>query len=331
MSASIQFAPSASYGPVNLSQAAKSVLSHLDDQDLPDDDRVIGRAATTFVQSTLASANEQYRHYDGFPLDADQFCAVAAELSTLAREWSMDYPLYQILRADGTGLRSHMRADELPLNQKFQTGEDGGAGVKKQFRRLENPFGPSVVDGQIAARVIHAYDGTEGRIVKIQADQIVRPVNQPVDTPDNHIGGIIETPDEILKDRRVQDRENKVQDEIDAMVRERLGRDRPGREVYTQFSVNQRDQDDVLVNNLLEVAIKGEVVLVSDHDSDERGKRWKSGVLHDPTWLDLCVLHDDSIHATGDTHHCFLEGVVKLKRKDGDQSGPARYRLSSGS
>jgi hypothetical protein len=79
--------------------------------------------------------------------------------------------------------------------------------------------------------------------------------------------------------------------------------------------------DDVPVDNLDDVPIKGKIKFVQNHDEFwGKGKHYVSEVVESPTWLDICVLADEMIKATGDFHHHFLEGVgVVEKEPDGTQ------------
>lgn len=93
---------------------------------------------------------------------------------------------------------------------------------------------------------------------------------------------------------------------------------------YVSFSAYP---DDYRSNNLLDIAIKGrcqfvEQGIVRDDEDAERlynrylfgdmpaGLRrdYKSEILTDPTWLELCVCANDMINTIGDNHHIFLEG-----------------------
>lgn len=59
------------------------------------------------------------------------------------------------------------------------------------------------------------------------------------------------------------------------------------------------------------VAIVGTVVLMAKHDEFwGEGKDYLSEPVTNPTWLDLAILADEAIVATGDYHHQFFEGVA---------------------
>ncbi len=82
-------------------------------------------------------------------------------------------------------------------------------------------------------------------------------------------------------------------------------------------SVQFSAYNDDYTNNLAEVAIEGRVQIVSKKEGffgmmkvDLR-EDYKSEIMQDPTWLDLCLCANDMINCTGDNHHIFLEGVHK--------------------
>lgn len=68
-------------------------------------------------------------------------------------------------------------------------------------------------------------------------------------------------------------------------------------------------------DNLDEVAIKGRIQFQTEYQdffggmSTEVREDYKSEILEDPTWLDLCLCANDMINITGDNHHIFLEAV----------------------
>lgn len=73
-------------------------------------------------------------------------------------------------------------------------------------------------------------------------------------------------------------------------------------------------------NNLSKTAVKGKCRFVQERDEFYGGKKSKnytSPVVENPTWLDLTVLANDMIATTKDSHHCFLEGLEKVKEENG--------------
>lgn len=61
------------------------------------------------------------------------------------------------------------------------------------------------------------------------------------------------------------------------------------------------------------------------------GQDYMSGMLHDPTWLDLCVVANEAILTTGDTHHRFLEGVRETSSSRAYEGRIAIWELEMGS
>lgn len=321
------------YGPVNLSVAALSVLAAASHQGEG------GESTTRQVLDWYCShdgpdaVNRVMRGYDGWPVEPGVEGSIHTELSKLVDEWGDDYPTDRLFELNGTGLKTHMRADELSIGQKFWTGEDGGSGTKKSFRRIENPFGPNVVDGKIAARVTSSYDGTRGDTVQIAADQIVRPLNQPVEADDNWVGGPIDTPEELAESKRRWDDYRAASDAISQRVDEYV-KSQGAEKVYVHYSVYEKDDRDVPVDNLDRVAVEGKVVFkqVAESDSfyggDEGNSDYESPVLENPTWLELCYHFNTMMQTVGDYHHCFFEGVYPAKE---EQGGVPVYRFGSGS
>ena len=71
--------------------------------------------------------------------------------------------------------------------------------------------------------------------------------------------------------------------------------------------------DDLPVDNLDEIAIEGKCIVYLGRNTGwggEESRHWTSGVLENPTWLELCALFNDAMHSVKDLHHCFLEGVT---------------------
>ena len=48
----------------------------------------------------------------------------------------------------------------------------------------------------------------------------------------------------------------------------------------------------------------------------DEAKNYVSAVVENATWLDVCVLADEMIRATGDYHH-FLEGITVFSQEKG--------------
>lgn len=67
-------------------------------------------------------------------------------------------------------------------------------------------------------------------------------------------------------------------------------------------------------NNLRETFAHGTyTVEVAGDDFFGNGDSYKSEPVTDPTWLDLAVLANEAITATGDYHHIFFENAFHVK------------------
>jgi hypothetical protein len=313
------------YGPVNLSPAGKSFLSFALGQGVQTIE-----SAYIFLEGTKPAAerwlelNSVMQGHDDFPIRATEFGLLVEEIRLQRQNWGDLYPVITIYEMSGTGLKTHMTAGELEIGRKFQIdGVSGGAGVAKQWRRLGNPFGSSVVDDKIAAKVVHAYDGTDGKTEYIHIGVVVRPILQALDAPDNFVGGNIKTPAELLKSKQHWNNYTQLLGEIRNRVDDYVSQHSP-HSVRVNYSAYPT-VNDLPVNNLDEVAVEGRVVFIGDED-------YESPVLVNPTWLELCVHFNNQIEATGDYHHYFLESVHSLDKfvYVDDEAVPA-YRFSSGS
>ncbi len=76
--------------------------------------------------------------------------------------------------------------------------------------------------------------------------------------------------------------------------------------VYVTYSAYET-ADDIPIDNLDEVAFVGKIQFTEGFSRWNR-HTWKSQILENPTWLDLCVVANDKIKRTQDRHHVFLEG-----------------------
>ncbi|MES9851045.1 MAG: hypothetical protein ABW170_04350 [Candidatus Thiodiazotropha sp. L084R] len=89
-------------------------------------------------------------------------------------------------------------------------------------------------------------------------------------------------------------------------------------ECLVNYSAYPNDKDELPINNLKQVAIKGKVVILKEHDPFwGAGKNFKSKLLVNPTWLELTIEANKMILTTGDRHHRYLEGFDVLYEKDG--------------
>jgi len=59
------------------------------------------------------------------------------------------------------------------------------------------------------------------------------------------------------------------------------------------------------------------------------GSNYESDVFYNHTWLDVAVLANEMIIATGDKHHVFLEGVIHTGREQGAGIQTVRFCMGS--
>lgn len=115
----------------------------------------------------------------------------------------------------------------------------------------------------------------------------------------------------------VTDQWNRRKDEIDARVEAKLKEEglRPNFHVsYSAYATGKGPSGEFLIleDRLDEVAVPGRCRLIAPPDvfwGGVHSKGYVSGLLENPTWLDLCVIAEVQIRATNDRHHVFLENV----------------------
>lgn len=105
--------------------------------------------------------------------------------------------------------------------------------------------------------------------------------------------------------------------------------ERYGETLKVEYSAYENDADDMPIDNLDEVPIEGKVRFM-ENPNEIGGAPWVSGIYNSPTWLELVGIAQEKMEATGDTHHCFLEGVNVLRRPD-KEGGCIVARLVMGS
>jgi len=90
-----------------------------------------------------------------------------------------------------------------------------------------------------------------------------------------------------------------------------------GEKMYVYYSAYKFSKTtDEPLNNLKQVAVRGKVMFIQDHDEFwGEGETYQSPVMENPTWLDLAVAANKMIQTVGDYHHIFLEAVVPRKTK----------------
>jgi len=102
------------------------------------------------------------------------------------------------------------------------------------------------------------------------------------------------------------------------------------RKVRVTYSAYGTDEEDEPIDNLDEVAVSGKVRLVAERETffgGARSKAYRSPVLMNPTWLEVCVYANEMIKTTRDEHHCFLEGL----QLQGQEEDVAIYEFCMGS
>ena len=120
------------------------------------------------------------------------------------------------------------------------------------------------------------------------------------------------------------DQYDAMQDKVDAAIkkfRNGEGKDkfvnslkRGPSDVVVIYSAYSHDKDDLPTDNLDEIAFEGTFTVVCEKSKydlwrDEYSQDYKSAPVTNPTWLDLAVLANESIHTTRDFHHVFFEGA----------------------
>jgi hypothetical protein len=123
-----------------------------------------------------------------------------------------------------------------------------------------------------------------------------------------------------------QDVQSAALDKIDARVTEAC-RAAGHRECHVSYAAYPEGDGDEPVDNLDEVAIQGKCRLLAAAATTD--VPYKSDVLENPTWLQLCVCANMMIATTGCSDHCFLEDIYYWKKTDGDNI--PLYRFSMGS
>lgn len=106
------------------------------------------------------------------------------------------------------------------------------------------------------------------------------------------------------------------------LVRSYLDEHRPDDQIVVLYSVFSRDE--CKYHDIQSVAYKGQIrIVMLKHDDWKEGESYRrknsyeSDVLENPTWLDLCVVANDMILLTGDTHHRYLESLsVHVRNND---------------
>ena len=91
------------------------------------------------------------------------------------------------------------------------------------------------------------------------------------------------------------ERYNEIQDMVDKAIKD------DGREIWLKYSAYEWSDDDMPINNLKEIPIKGKVVLLSEEGD------FRSEVLESPTWLEIAVVTNKMCIETECKYNVFLE------------------------
>ena len=105
-----------------------------------------------------------------------------------------------------------------------------------------------------------------------------------------------------------------------------------GQDCYVFYAAHE-NENDIPVDNLNEIAVSGKVKFVEQGDTFYgNGESYRSKVLVNPTWLDVCVVANEMILATGNKHHIYLEDVVLTEKTlflDNNEIKIARFSMGS--
>lgn len=103
---------------------------------------------------------------------------------------------------------------------------------------------------------------------------------------------------------------NAISDRVDAACRAAGHAEQ--RVIFSGYPV---DKDEIPVDNLDRVAVRGRVIVLYRVPAPQES--YISPVLLDPTWLTLCVYANAAIDVTGDHHHVHFEGLHGRRAVDG--------------
>ena len=310
------------YGPVELSVTLRNFLCYALSN--ASEEKDLGHAVDLFKSKTTTEINEGLSGYnDHKPVDIK---SLRQELANLTCAWTKFYDIETLLELNGTGLKTHMHADEVEKHCGFEIEGpigDGGNGVRKQWKRIGNPL-----DKRVLAIVTYAYDGTRGDTDVFEKDFIVRP-HSGGPRRDGHVGGRILTPEEVVDQKQRWTDYCAASDAISERIAGHIFDVDEKNNVMT-YSAYKSDDRGVPIDNLDEVAVEGNIIItqLSDYKGEDDYDDYESEIVENPTWLDICVLFNRAVEQTGDFHHIFLEGLCKTKK---EKDGVPIYRFSTGS
>lgn len=101
-----------------------------------------------------------------------------------------------------------------------------------------------------------------------------------------------------------QDAYNEIQD----MVEEAVKADGQER-VYVRYSAYEWDGNDIPINNLNEVPVKGKVKFLDDGQNEND---FESEVMDSPTWLEIAVVANKMIQGTENYYEPYLDNIEIL-------------------
>jgi hypothetical protein len=90
-------------------------------------------------------------------------------------------------------------------------------------------------------------------------------------------------------------------------VHERINSGKRRREVKVNYEAFGCDGNGIPMDNLGDVAFKGKIRF---HERRGRTQVWKSKLVENPTWLDVSVLANDMLLATGEPNYINLQSIV---------------------
>jgi len=265
-----------------------------------------------------------------------QFCegkhdlkAFRAEFDLLIKEWGSDYRIELLINADKEDLPTHCLVVDVKIGQGFEIDGEEGQGkysVRRQWERVKIVGQKdNLLNEKVPAKVTYGFID-DGSMELFDLKTVVRPHFCDRNNCSS-VGLKLSTPKEAEKCARQHEEYCKVSSAMEQRVIDAIIGD-----CHVAYSA-YKTVDDVPVNNLDEVAIQGKAVLVDFGGGLDEGyndEEYESEVVEDVTWLQLCVLFNESVKVTKDFHHHFLEGVY-LDKKASRADNIAVYHFCTGS
>ncbi|MCA9023263.1 MAG: hypothetical protein KDA74_24110, partial [Planctomycetaceae bacterium] len=153
--------------------------------------------------------------------------------------------------------------------------------------------------------------GGAGEIELVEAEALVRPLIPDARFIEHGYGTPFYSPEEYRRMRRDDQNFSRRYEENRQKIQDYLR----GVEIHVIYSND---------NPLDSVAVEGPVIFVEDRAAEV----YRSQVIENPTWLEVCRLANKMMETTGDLHHNFLEDIY---RQDLEIDGIPVYRFSTGS